>query len=224
MSEETGWLIERDTDPAVGPSLGRKSWWTGGGLARTLNSSFTYDTHKAVRFARKKDADIIINQLELAFCTAQQHSFIPPVVCIHGHNSRQCELCAAELEIRDLNDKVKRLSLLYDNELVIKEQIKKKKTVAMTLTVPTDRRLLQLARQVKDASYETDASMILKSFILCLREQQTPIDKFIQSIESAIEWMEEDGCDCGVDEQGSCALCLCKKVTDELRLVDVVNK
>jgi hypothetical protein len=30
-------------------------------------------------------------------------------------------------------------------------------------------------------------------------------------IKSSIEWMEEDGCDCGVGEEGTCSLCLAKE-------------
>ncbi len=30
-------------------------------------------------------------------------------------------------------------------------------------------------------------------------------------IKSSIDWMEEDGCDCGVGEEGTCSLCLAKE-------------
>jgi hypothetical protein len=33
--------------------------------------------------------------------------------------------------------------------------------------------------------------------------------KLEAAIEPAVAWMENDGCDCGTDEPGSCALCLC---------------
>lgn len=31
------------------------------------------------------------------------------------------------------------------------------------------------------------------------------------ALQAAQEWMEQDGCDCGTDEPGSCALCLTKE-------------
>ena len=33
-------------------------------------------------------------------------------------------------------------------------------------------------------------------------------EKLVAALESAREWMIEEGCDCGVDEPESCALCL----------------
>ena len=31
----------------------------------------------------------------------------------------------------------------------------------------------------------------------------------------AVEWMREDGCDCGTDEPGTCALCLALRPSEE---------
>jgi len=33
-------------------------------------------------------------------------------------------------------------------------------------------------------------------------------EKLVEALEAAREWMIEEGCDCGVDEPESCALCL----------------
>jgi hypothetical protein len=35
-----------------------------------------------------------------------------------------------------------------------------------------------------------------------------PTADLIAALESARDWMEEDGCDCGTDEPGTCGLCL----------------
>ena len=38
----------------------------------------------------------------------------------------------------------------------------------------------------------------------------------ITALQSAVEWMKEDGCDCGTDEPGTCALCLCQNALSSL--------
>lgn len=54
MIEETGWII------VVGDS--RLSYWTGGHADRT---AFSTDNAEAVRFARKQDAENVINGQEM---------------------------------------------------------------------------------------------------------------------------------------------------------------
>ena len=34
-------------------------------------------------------------------------------------------------------------------------------------------------------------------------------EKLVEALARAKEWMDEDGCDCGQDEPGTCALCIC---------------
>jgi hypothetical protein len=38
------------------------------------------------------------------------------------------------------------------------------------------------------------------------------IGELEEAMTHAVAWMELDGCDCGVSENGSCALCVCKSL------------
>lgn len=38
-------------------------------------------------------------------------------------------------------------------------------------------------------------------------ERDKLFNELIAALEHAVEWMDEDGCDCGTDEPGTCGLC-----------------
>lgn len=97
QNEQIAWLIET-TDTV--------QWWAGGG-----DEDFTSDSLRAVRLARRCDAEALIVARNLHRCRAVEHAWIPPApaphpetlggltafgrVCDHGHLARQCETCEA---------------------------------------------------------------------------------------------------------------------------------
>lgn len=44
--------------------------------------------------------------------------------------------------------------------------------------------------------------------LAAMQREREVREKLVAVLESAREWMIEEGCDCGVDEPESCALCL----------------
>jgi hypothetical protein len=40
--------------------------------------------------------------------------------------------------------------------------------------------------------------------------------KLARALTHALEWMREEGCDCGTDEPGTCALCEAERVLEEV--------
>ena len=66
---ETGWLIEVK-------GRGDAVWWCCSGGFSPI--SWTTQSEKACRFARKQDAELIINKLEISHAIATEHAWCAP--------------------------------------------------------------------------------------------------------------------------------------------------
>lgn len=78
MSDEVGWLIEKKHDLLYG----RESWWCGmvwiqeSATRKERFYDFTTESTRAVRFARKKDAEAVIELYDLRECIATEHAWV----------------------------------------------------------------------------------------------------------------------------------------------------
>lgn len=42
------------------------------------------------------------------------------------------------------------------------------------------------------------------------------LKKLARALDHALEWLRELGCDCGVDESGTCGLCVAERTLEEV--------
>jgi len=58
--------------------------------------------------------------------------------------------------------------------------------------------------------YESEKgdTVLYADHLAAMQRERECREKLVEALEAAREWMIEEGCDCGVDEPESCALCL----------------
>ena len=52
-------------------------------------------------------------------------------------------------------------------------------------------------------------AVLYADHLAAMQREREVREKLVEALARAKEWMDEDGCDCGQDEPGTCALCIC---------------